>query len=185
MRKRGVTIHGSCSPILGCFGRAFWGSWVGCGFFFGLLVFLSSRFDFSVYVFFCPVSIIFYYSPVFNGPPAMSCWLVWLCYLPSSKVPQQDHSILSYLIFIYVIQSSPVPLQCLRLYFCKEGGRERERSELSERLWDHLAVPVLGPPNGPRTGAAAIYLVIGPDRFPGPKTVPEFHRFSIFKLPKS
>ena len=163
--------------ILGVLGWLWVLFWVAC--------FLSSRFDFSLYVFFCPFYLIFDYSPVFNRPPAMSCWLVWLCYLPSSKVPQQDHSILSYLIFIYVIQSSPVPLQRLRLYFCKEGGRERERSELSERLWDHLAVPVLGPPNGPRTGAAAIYLVIGPDRFPGPKTVPEFPRFSIFKLPKS
>ena len=115
----------------------------------------------------------------------MSSWLVLFCYLPSSKVPQQDYSILSYLIFISCFQSSQVPLQGARLYFGQEGGRERERSEPSERLWEHLAVPVLGSPNGPSSGAAAVYFVLGPDRFPGPKTVPEFQKFLNFRLLKS
>ena len=131
------------------------------------------------------LSCLFCYSPGFNGPPAMSCWLDLFCYLPSSKVPLQDYSMKLYLLFISCIQSSQVRLPGARLYLGQEGGRERERSELSERLWDHLAVPVLGPPNGPRSGAAAVYFVFGPDRFPGPKTVPEFPPFLVFRLLKS
>ena len=118
-----------------------------------------------------------------------SCHVLLACFVLLPPVFQGSTTrllhIISYLLFISCFQSSQVPLQGARLYFGQEGGRERERSEPSERLWEHLAVPVLGSPNGPRSGAAAVYFVLGPDRFPGPKTVPEFQKFLNFRLLKS
>ena len=165
----------------------FGGFWVGRGVLCGLLVCVYSRFDFGLGMF-CVVwcYLVCFVTHRFSMVP-LPCPVGLFCFV-TSRLPRFHNKITPYYLlssfyFLLPILTGPAA-RCPSLFWPGGGPGARAERE-NERLWEHLAVPVLGSPNGPSSGAAAVYFVLGPDRFPGPKTVPEFQKFLNFRLLKS
>ena len=151
----GVWIHGLRLPFGGGLGVHFWGSWVGCGFFFGLLVFLYLVLIFSFVCFLLFFFYKFFITHRFSMVP-LAC-PVGLFGCVTSRLPRFPNKITPYDLILFVsISSNPHRSRCnvsVFIFARRGAGSASGASSASgcgttwrSQFWDRQMVPELGPP---------------------------------------